>query len=427
MSMNRRQFVKVAGLAAMVPVFGTALTGCETRSGAGRVVVIGGGFGGATAAKYLKKYNPALDVTLIEAKTSYTTCPASNWYLGGMRDLASITHNYDGMKKRGINVIHQMVTDLDADGHSIKLADGTSLSYDRLIVSPGIDFKWGAVEGITEENSEKMPHAWQAGKQTEILKKQIENMKQGGTFVMIAPPNPFRCPPGPYERVGMVAQYLKKHNPKAKILILDPKDQFSKQGLFLQGWQDVYGDMIEWVPGKDGGKVSKVDANTMTVYSDLGDIKADVINAIPAQKAGALAFKMGLTNDSGFCPVNMLTFESTLKKDIHVIGDASIAGAMPKSGHAASSQGKTCAAAIVNLLAGKDVLQPTHVNTCYSLVSDKYGISVAGVYMFSDSKIVEIKGAGGVSPKDADANFREMEAIYASGWYNSITNDIWHS
>ena len=427
MSMNRRQFVKVAGMAAMVPVFGTALTGCDTRSGAGRVVVVGGGFGGTTAAKYLKKYNPALEVTLVEPKTSYTTCPGSNWYLAGMRDIASITHNYDALKKRGVIVIHQMVTSLDADDHSIKLADGTSLSYDHLIVSPGIDFQWGAIEGITEENSEKMPHAWQAGKQTEILKHQIENMKQGGTFVMIAPPNPFRCPPGPYERVGMVAQHFKKHNPKAKILVLDPKDQFSKQGLFLQAWQDVYGDMIEWVPGKDGGKVSKVDVNTMTVHSEMGDVKADVINAIPAQKAGALAFKMGLTNDSGFCPVNMLTFESTLKKNVHVIGDACIAGAMPKSGHAASSQAKTCAAAIVNILAGKEVLQPTHVNTCYSLISDKYGISVAGVYMFSDSKIVEIKGAGGVSPKEADATFREMEATYASGWYNSITHDIWHS
>jgi len=244
--------------------------------------------------------------------------------------------------------------------------------------------------------------------------------------VMIAPPNPFRCPPGPYERVGMVAQYFQKHNPKAKIMILDPKDAFSKQGLFLQAWQDIYGDMIEWVPGKDGGKVFKVDANSMTITADMGTIKADVINAIPAQKAGAIAFKMGLTNDSGFCPVNSLTFESTLKKNIHVIGDASIAGAMPKSGHAASSQGKTCAAAIVNILAGKEVLQPTHVNTCYSLVSDKYGISVAGVYAFSDNKIVEIKGAGGVSPKDADAAFREMEAIYAAGWYSSITNDVWN-
>jgi sulfide dehydrogenase [flavocytochrome c] flavoprotein subunit len=344
-----------------------------------------------------------------------------------MRDMPSITQNYEALKKRGVVVVHDTVVDLDADGHSVKLAGGKSLSYDRLIVSPGIDFKWGAIEGMTEANAEKMPHAWKAGKQTEILKQQMASMKQGGTFVMIAPPNPFRCPPGPYERVGMVAQYFKKHNPKAKILILDPKDAFSKQALFLQAWQDVYGDMIEWVSGKDGGKVSKIDVNTMTVYSEMADVKADVINAIPAQKAGALAFKMGLTNDTGFCPVNMLTFESTLKKDIHVIGDACIAGAMPKSGHAASSQGKTCAAAVVNILAGKDVLQPTHVNTCYSLISDKYGISVAGVYMFSDSKIVEIKGSGGVSPKDADANFREMEAIYSAGWYSSIVNDIWQS
>jgi sulfide dehydrogenase [flavocytochrome c] flavoprotein subunit len=426
MSMNRRQFVKIAGAAAMLPLVGAGVVGCNARSGSGRVVVVGGGFGGSTVAKYLKKYNPALEVTLIEPKTSYTTCPGSNWYLGDMRELSTLTHNYEALKKRGVTVIHDTVTDVNADDHSVKLASGKSVDYDKLVVSPGIDFKWGAIEGITEENSEKIPHAWQAGKQTEILKGQMAAMKKGGTFVMIAPPNPFRCPPGPYERVGMVAQYFKKHNPKAKIMILDPKDAFSKQGLFLQAWQDVYGDMIEWVPGKDGGKVSKVDVSTMTVHAEMGNVKADVINAIPAQKAGAIAFKMGLTNDSGFCPVNLLTFESTQKKDVHVIGDASIAGAMPKSGHAASSQGKTCAAAIVNILAGKDVLQPTHVNTCYSLVSDKYGISVAGVYMFSDSKIVEIKGAGGVSPKEADATFREMEATYAAGWYSSITNDIWN-
>jgi len=428
MYMNRRQFVKAAGAAALLPLVGSGLAGCgATRSGAGRVVVVGGGFGGSTAAKFLKKYNPALDVTLVEPKTEYATCPGSNWYLAGLKPIEYITHNYEGIKKLGVKVVHAMVEEIDASDMTVKLNNGATLEYDKLVVSPGIDFKWGAIEGIIEVNSEKMPHAWQAGKQTVLLKKQIEGMKQGGTFVMIAPPNPFRCPPGPYERVGMVAHYFKKHNPKAKIIVLDPKDAFSKQGLFLQAWQDLYGDMIEWVPGKDGGKVSKVDVNTMTVYSEMDKIKADVINAIPAQKAGALAFKAGLTNETGFCPVNLLTFESTIHKNIHVIGDASIAGAMPKSGHAASSQAKTCAAAIVNILAGKDVLMPTHVNTCYSLISDKYGISVAGVYMFSDSKIVEIKGSGGVSPKDADAAFREMEAMYAFGWYSSITQDIWGS
>ncbi|MBP7901050.1 MAG: FAD-dependent oxidoreductase [Gammaproteobacteria bacterium] len=426
MSMNRRQFVQVAGSAALLPLVGVSLTGCtETRSGPARVAVIGGGFGGATVATYLKKYDPKLDVTLIEPKTSYMTCPGSNWYLAGLRDAKSITHNYEGLKKRGIKVVHDTVTSVDTDANTIKLASGTSLSYDKVVVSPGIDFKWGAVEGITEANADKCPHAWQAGAQTELLKKQIEGMKQGGTFVMVAPPNPFRCPPGPYERVGMVAEYFKKHNPKAKILILDAKDAFSKQGLFLAAWQDVYPGMIEWVSAKDGGKVTKVDAASMTVYSEYGNIKADVINAIPAQKAAALASKMGLTNESGFCPVDMLTFESKLKKNVYVVGDASIAGAMPKSGHSASSQGKICAAAIVNDLAGLPTEPAQHVNTCYSLVAGNYGISVAGVYSLQDGKIAEIKGSGGVSPKDAKPEFRQMEATYALGWYASITKDVW--
>jgi sulfide dehydrogenase [flavocytochrome c] flavoprotein subunit len=425
MSMNRRQFFQVAGTAALSPLVGASLTGCTTRSGPARVAVIGGGFGGATVATYLKKYDPKIEVTLIEPKTSYMTCPGSNWYLAGLRDAKSITHTYDGLKKRGINVVHDTVTSVDTDAQIIKLAGGTSLGYDKVVVSPGIDFKWGAVEGITEANADKCPHAWQAGAQTELLKKQIEGMKQGGTFVMIAPPNPFRCPPGPYERVSMVAEYFKKNNPKAKILILDAKDAFSKQGLFMAAWQDVYPGMIEWVSAKDGGKVTKVDAASMTVYSGYGDIKADVINAIPAQKAAALASKMGLTNESGFCPVNMLTFESTVKKDVYVIGDACIAGAMPKSGHSASSQGKVCAAAIVNDLAGLPMQPAQQVNTCYSLVASNYGISVAGVYSLQDGKIAEVKGSGGVSPKDANADFRQMEATYALGWYASITKDIW--
>lgn len=428
MNMNRRQFVKFAGAAGLLPMVGAGVAGCNSsRTGSGRIVVVGGGFGGATAAKFIKKYNPALDVTLVEAKTTYTTCPASNWVLGGIKPMSYITHNFENLKKRGIKVIHDTVQEIDVNDMSVKLHNGATLAYEKLIVSPGIDFKWGEIEGVTEANAEKIPHAWQAGQQTVLLKKQIENMRQGGTFVMVAPPNPYRCPPGPYERISMVAHYFKQHNPKAKIIVLDPKDAFSKQGLFLQAWQDLYGDMIEWVPAKDGGKVSKIDVENMIVHAEIEKIKADVINAIPAQKAGALAFKTGLTNETGFCPVNMLTFESTIHKNIHVIGDACIAGAMPKSGHAATSQAKTCAAAIVNGLAGMEMPMPTHVNTCYSLLSDKYAISVAGVYILSDSKIVEIKGAGGVSPKDADASFREMEAMYTFGWYSSITQDVWGS
>jgi sulfide dehydrogenase [flavocytochrome c] flavoprotein subunit len=423
--MNRRQFVQIAGATALLPLVGS-MYGCATRPGSGRVVVIGGGFGGTTAAKYLKKYNPALEVTLVEPNKTHVTCPGSNWYLGDMLDsLDSITHTYDALKKYGVNVIHDAVVDVDTDKHSVVLSGGMKLDYDKLVVSPGIDFKWGVIEGVTADNASKIPHAWKAGEQTVTLKQQMKAMKKGGTFVMIAPPNPYRCPPGPYERVGMVGQFFKKHNPTAKILVLDPKDKFSKQGLFVQAWQELYGDMIEWVSSTDGGKVSKVDVSTMTVYAESGDVKADVINAIPPQKAGELAFKLGLTNESGFCPVNPHNFESTLKKDVHVIGDASIAGAMPKSGHAASTQAKICAASIVNAFVGTDAADPTYVNTCYSLISDKYGISIAGVYAVQNGKLEEIKGSGGVSPKDADASFRELEATYTKGWYNSVTRDIW--
>lgn len=420
MSMNRRQFVAAAGSVALLP-----LVGCSTKPDSQHVVVIGGGFGGSAVAKYLKKYQPSLNVTLIEPKTSYVTCPGSNWHFADIVSMEQITFNYEGLKKRGIQVIHDSVTAIDDKAHQVTLAGGQKLSYSKLVVSPGIDFKWGAIEGVTQANAEKIPHAWQAGSQTLLLKKQIETMKQGGTFVMIAPPNPYRCPPGPYERVGMVAQYFKKHNPKAKIIVLDPKDKFSKQGLFVEAWQDLYGDMVEWTGVNDGGKVSKVDVNSMTVYAEAGVIKADVINAIPPQKAGALAFTAGLTNETGFCPINPTTFESTLKKDIYVIGDAAIAGAMPKSAHSAVSHAKMTAAAVVNALTGKTAFSTINANTCYSLVSDKYAISIVGVYSVQDGKIGEIKGSGGVSPVKADADFRAMEAVYAKGWYSSITQDVW--
>jgi sulfide dehydrogenase [flavocytochrome c] flavoprotein subunit len=422
MSMNRRQFMVAAAGAACLP-----LVGCSSKSEQQHVVVVGGGFGGSAVAKYLKKYQPSLSVTLIEPKTTHVTCPGSNWHLADLVSMEQITFTYEGLKKRGIRVIHDSVTAIDDQKHQVTLASGQTLVFNKLVVSPGIDFNWGAIEGVTQENADKIPHAWQAGPQTLLLKKQIENMKQGGTFVMIAPPNPYRCPPGPYERVGMVAQYFKKHNPKAKIIVLDPKDKFSKQALFAQAWQDLYDDMVEWTGLNDGGKVTKVDVSSMTVYAEAGEIQADVINAIPPQKAGALAFTAGLTDGTGFCPVNPTTFESTLKKDIYVIGDAAVAGAMPKSAHSAVSHAKMTAAAIVNALTGKDDFPTINANTCYSLVSDNYAISIVGVYSVQEGKIAEIKGAGGVSPAKADSDFRAMEAVYAKGWYSSITQDVWGS
>ena len=433
--MNRRTLIKAMAAAGVATPIVSSLTGCvstgsqaNSASGKPRVVVIGGGFGGTTAAKYLKRFDSNIDVTLVEIQETYMTCPASNWYLAGLVKADAITHDYSTLKnKHGVRVIHDTVTGIETATKEVKLAGGQVLGYDRLIVSPGIDFKYDEVEGYSKEVSEKLPHAYKAGPQTELLYKQLRDMPQGGTFVMVAPGNPFRCPPGPYERLSMVAEFFKNNNPTAKIVCLDNKDKFSKQGLFQSGWQTLYGNMIQWVAGIDGGKVTKVDAEKMMVYSDYENIKADVINFIPNQKAGKLAFDAGLTNESGWCPVNQETFESKIHSDVYVIGDAAIAGGMPKSGHSAASQAKMCAAAIVSNMHNTAMPRPKNTNTCYSLVGSDYGISVAMVYEMKDGVISGVEGAGGVSPGNADMNFRKMEANYARGWYASITADVWNS
>ncbi|MGA9033449.1 MAG: FCSD flavin-binding domain-containing protein [Sulfuricaulis sp.] len=425
---TRRDFLKIAGAASAAGALGYASLAHAAEGGKGiaRVVVVGGGFGGATCAKYLRRLDPGVAVTLIEPSTKFITCPFSNLVLGGLRDMNSITQNYDALKKKhGVNVMRDTVTAIDADGKKLKLKSGKTLSYDRLVVSPGIDFKWDAVEGYNEKAVEVMPHAWNAGPQTVLLQKKLNAMKNGGTFILVSPPNPFRCPPGPYERASMVAHYLKEHKPKSKIIILDAKDAFSKQGLFQDGWKKIYGDMIEWVPGAKGGTVKKVNVKKMTLETELDKHKADVVNFIPAQTAGKIALASGLADDKGWCPVDPKTFESKLHPGIHVIGDSSIAGALPKSGFAASSEAKMCAAAIVALFKGETPAENSLVNTCYSLIAPQYGISVAGVYKVTEKGITEVPGAGGVSPKDAPDSFREQEAKYGAGWYASITSDIW--
>lgn len=426
-SLSRRQLIKLAAAGVALPTAGLALTGCAQngRKGAGSVVVIGGGFGGAAAAKYLKRYNAELNVTLIEPNQTYVTCPGSNWVIGGFTEMTEITHNYKAAKKNGINVIHEMVTAVDPAKQTVTLSSGKTLNYDKLVMSPGIDFKLDVHEGVDADTENHLPHAYKAGDQTLLLRDQLRAMKDGGTFVMVAPPNPFRCPPGPYERAGMVAHYLKNNKPKSKILILDQKNAFSKQGLFQEGWRNNYGQMIEWVSMSDGGVVKGFDVANKTIDAGYGQVKGDVVNYIPPQKAGKLAFAVGLTNESGFCPVNQQTFESTIHKNIHVIGDASIASPMPKSGHSATSQARTAAANIVLAMAGQDPIDAKNVNTCYSLVTPDYAISVAAVYGLADGKIAAVQGAGGVSPMGASPEFRKLEADYTRGWYRSITDEVW--
>ena len=431
MSITRRSFLKAtAGSVAAAGVSGFPYI---ANAGAGKnVVVIGGGAGGAIAAKYIKMMDASIDVTLIEKNQDYHSCFLSNEVLSGDRTLESLRFGYKGLENRGIKVVFGEAEAVDLDKKQVKVA-GNDIPFDRLVVSPGVDFKWDAIDGYSAEVAEKIPHAWKAGPQTTILRKQLEDMKDGGTVVISAPPNPFRCPPGPYERACQIAHYLKQHKPKSKVIILDAKDKFSKQGLFTQGWKDLYGfgtddSLIEWRSAAEQGKVVGVDADGMAVIAgDMEDShKADVINIIPPQKAGKIAFAIEGLVDGDWCPVDKATFESSKVPGVHVIGDASDAAKMPKSAYAANSQGKVCAAAVVSALQGKDMPDPTYVNTCYSILGEDYGISVAAVYRYSkdDNMIKGVEGAGGLSPSDASAEDRKREVEYAYSWFRNIIEDM---
>ena len=424
---SRRDFVKLLGAGGAATALGLTSGCASVGKGAPRVVVVGGGFGGATCAKYLRVYDPTLNVTMIEQNATFTTCPGSNWMLGGMRKIEDLTHNYDALRnKHGVNVVTDRVTAIDPAKRIVMLASGRSVEYDRLVMSPGIDFRWNAIEGYDEAASQLMPHSWKAGAQTLLLKKQLEAMPDGGKVIICPPGMPFRCPPGPPERASMIAHYLKTHKPKSKILILDAKESFSKQDLFEDAWSELYPGMIEWVPGSKGGKITRVDPKTNTVYTEEGMTahKGDVVNIIPPQKAGYIAETSGLADKSGWCPVNQHTFESLQVPNVHVIGDSAVAGALPKSGHTANNIAKMTAASIVSLFRGVKPPVPSHVNTCYSLVSPSYGISVAAVYRLGENGVLTgIKGAGGVSPRDALPITRSQEAGYAQGWYKGITQD----
>ena len=427
---SRREFVKLVGAGGALSAL--ALTGCESvpakpAKAAPRVVVVGGGFGGATCAKYLRIYDPTLNVTMVEQHAGHITCPGSNWVLGGLRKMDAITQNYDALRgKHGVNVVQDKVTSVDPIKRVVYLSSGKTLEYDRLVMSPGIDFRWDAIAGYDEAASQLIPHAWKAGPQTLVLQKQLADMRDGGTVIICPPAMPFRCPPGPPERASMIAHYLKTHKPRSKILILDVKEEFSKQKLFMNAWNDLYPGMIEWVPGSKGGKIQRVDVATRTVHADEGLTahKGDVVNIIPPQRAGEIAVSAGLANPSGWCPVNQQTFESTLVPNIHVIGDSAVAGALPKSAHTANNIAKMTAAAIVSIFRGVKPPLPSHVNTCYSLVGPEYGISIAAVYKLGEDGMLQgVKGAGGLSPADAPRQFRVQEAGYAQGWLVSIAAD----
>lgn len=411
---TRRHFLKLTAAASLAPSVVSA-------QGAGRVVVIGGGFGGATAARTLKALEPKLAVTLIEPNPVYTSCPFSNSVLADLRQISQQEFRYNGVKRAGVTVAETSATAVDADAKTVMLADGSKLQYDRLVMSPGIDFNWSALPGYDEAAAQKMPHAWKAGPQTTLLRNQLQAMDDGGLVVMSVPANPYRCPPGPYERASLIAYWLKIWKPKSKLLLLDAKDTFSKQRLFQNGWAELYPGLIEWVPLSKGGKVTSVDPATLTVTTEFGSHKAAVGNVIPPQRAGAIAGQAGVADRTGWCPVEPVAFESTLRPGIHVLGDAAIMGGMPKSAFAANAQAKVCAAAIVALLAGAKPRDPILINTCYSLLAADYGISVAGVYRPDKGQLTDVPGAGGVSALEAVGGLRGQEALYAASWFRTIT------
>jgi sulfide dehydrogenase [flavocytochrome c] flavoprotein chain len=424
-NINRRKFLQLAGLGGLAAGFPYAATwGSQTKA---RVVVVGGGTGGAIAARYVKALDPAIDVTIIEAIPQHTTCYMSNWVLAEMRDLDSLTHSFDNVKKRGINVIIDTATRIDTEGQKVLTAGGQSVPYDRLIVAPGIDFRWNAIEGYDAAAAEVLPHAWKAGPQTVLLQEQIQAMDDGGVVAIVAPPNPFRCPPGPYERAALIAHYLQRHKPKSKIVIYDAKDAFSKQGLFQAGWERHYPGMIEWVGGFQGGRIERIDVAARTMHTDFDDFEADVVNVIPAQMAGKVAVDSGLTDDSGWCPVDFRDLQSTIASNVHIIGDAIVSSALPKSAYIAASTAKVAAVAVVDHINGREPGKPAFFNTCYSLLTPEHSISVTGVYeVVTDAdgqqSVAGVGDSVAVSPAGADDRYQAREARYAESWYDNLTN-----
>ncbi|WBU29553.1 FCSD flavin-binding domain-containing protein [Rhodopseudomonas palustris] len=419
MRINRRQFS--AGLLAAAGVVG--MPGVLRAQAKPRVVVIGGGPGGATVAKYVARDSQgAVEVTMIEPLETFVTCFHSNLYLGDMRSFESICHGYK-LGSYGVKHVRQFAAAIDRDKKEVKLAEGSAVPYDRLVMAPGIDIKFDSVPGYSEAAAEIMPHGWKPGAQTKLVKKQLDALQDGATIVMVAPPNPYRCPPGPYERVSVMAKVLKaKGHTRSKIIVLDPKDKFSKMALFQEGWQKHYPGMVEWMDPKMHGGIKGVDPQAMTVTTDFETIKADMVNVIPAQMAGKIAREAGLVNETGYCPIDAANMKSAIDPNIYVLGDASIAGAMPKSAFSANSQAKVVANAVRGELTGSRTFPARYANTCWSVVAQDDTVKIGGRYEPKDGKIVEIEGF--VSKTGEDAGIRLQTSEENMGWYAGITADI---
>jgi sulfide dehydrogenase [flavocytochrome c] flavoprotein chain len=449
-SMNRRNFLKLT-TAATAAATASFASGQASAKDAAHVVVIGGGVGGATFAKYLKMYSPETKVTIVEKNEKYQRPFGSSEVVVGRIDMEEITISYDALKnKHGVEFVFDTVTGIDYDKRAVKTAGGTTLNYDRLLVSPGVSFDYSQIPGMeTPEAQAQIVHGWDAGDQLLTLQKQLEAVPTDGTVIIIPPPNPYRCPPGPYERSGLIAQwFINRGDKNAKVIILDPKNGFTVDVTMLQAWNRLYGfnlpdsfkkytpeqratfkkydkpGKIQWIMADEGGRVVKIDAANKTVETEAGVYKADMINLIPPLKAGKIALDMGLADKSGWCPVNQKTFESTIHPNVHVIGDSCIAGQMPKSGYSANSQAKVVALQIKALLAGQEPLEPAFQNTCYALAGrDDYGMFVADFFRLKEGKITREKYPRYLPFNASEAQYR-LSAVYLHAWMRSFTGDI---
>lgn len=419
MPLTRRQLLAGAGALSLgaPPALGQAKP---------KVVVVGGGAGGATAAKYIARDSKgAIDVTLVEPQSRFVTCFHSNLYLGGLKSLDEITHGYDRLAANfGIRLVQQAARIIDRDKRMVRLADGSELPYDRLVLSPGIDLKYDSVPGWDRSHEEALPHAWKAGKQTQILKAKLDAVPNGGLIVMIAPPNPYRCPPGPYERASMMAHVLKASGrTKSRIIIIDPKENFSKQGLFQEGWERYYPGMIEWLGPKVHDGVKSVDATTATVTTGFEIYKnAALINVIPAQMAGLIARESGLANETGYCEINPENMRSARDSNIYIVGDAAIAGEMPKSAFAANSQAKVAALMVRSELTGSQSYPARYTNTCWSMIETDDVVKVGGHYQAKDGKIAAVETF--ISKPGEPSELRKQAQEENIGWYSGITADL---
>jgi len=416
--MTRRNVA--GGIAAVTASLAIALP--SLAQSAARIVVIGGGFGGASCARALRRIDPRLQVTLVERSKTFVACPFSNEVIAGLREIEAQQFSYDKVTAEGVTVIVQAATKIDPKARTVGLANGTSLGYDRLVLAPGIDLRFDALPGYDEAAAAKMPHAWKAGEQTMLLRGKLEAMDDGGLVVLAVPAGPSRCPPGPYERASLIAHYLKTKKPRSKILILDAKDAFPQQRLFENAWKELYPGMIERVSLSQGGRVTSVDPSTNTIVTDFGNYAAAVANVIPPQKAGRIADVAGATDNTGWCPIDPVSFASKLVPNVHIIGDACFGGTIPKSASAANAQANACAEAVASLIADKPLANPKLAGACYNTIAPGYAFSQSGIYQARDGLFAESEAVA-TSPVDAPRELRAREASDAQNWYKTITVD----